>query len=331
MPNYGIFIISQFEKRGTMKYIKYIAGILILILVLNNSNLDDVLDLFRSVDYLLIVANLPVFVLGTAVNSYKWNLLIPSYRFLTLFTSNLVAAYYAIFLPGQVASEALKIYRMKDVKDNDIARITCSVFVDKLIGLIGLLIIGSAGIVLSSHKEKLMPLLYSFGLSISAALLLIFNTALIIKIFRFTSNGLSKLKIIKKLDELLLSFENSFDEILHGQYLVVAKAILLSMVFQTINVLGNYLVAQAIHLDVAFVDFLWIIALISIALVLPITVGGIGIRELSFVGVFNFLNLPIEGALALSIASYGMLVYHSSFGYLIDLIWGIKPDLEINN
>ncbi|MBT6842763.1 MAG: flippase-like domain-containing protein [Candidatus Melainabacteria bacterium] len=311
-----------------MKYIKYIAGILILVLVLNNSNLTDVLDLFRSVDYLLIAANLPVFIVGIAINSYKWNLLIPSYRFSTLFTSNLIAAYYSVFLPGQVASEGLKIYRLKDHKENDLPRLTCSVFVDKLIGVIGLLIVGSVGILLSSHKEKLMPILYAFGLTISAVLFLIFNTALIIKIFRFLSKSLTKLQIMKKLDELLLSFENSFNEILHGQYILIIKTILLSIIFQTINIFGNFIVAKAIHIELPFVDFLWIIALISIALVLPITIGGLGIRELSFVGIFKFLALPIEAALAFSIAGYGMLIYHSSFGYLVDLIWGVKPDPE---
>jgi len=311
-----------------MKYIKYIAGILILVLVLNNSNLGDVLDLFRSIDYILIAANLPVFVIGIAVNSYKWNLLIPNYRFSTLFTSNLIAAYYGVFMPGQVASESLKIYRMKDIKKNDIARLTCSVFVDKLIGVIGLCIVGSCGIMLSEYKALLLPLLYAFALTITGTLVLIFNTELLIKIFRLLSTGLTKLKIIKKLDELLLSFENSFKEIIHKQYILVFKAISLSVIFQFINIIGNFLVARAIHLEISFIDFLWIIALISIALVLPITVGGIGIRELSFVGVFNFLNLPIEGALALSIASYGMLIYHSSFGYLVDLVWGIKQEPE---
>ena len=311
-----------------MRYLKYIAGILILVVVFNKSNLNEVWDLFRAANYLLIACNLPVFVAGIALNSYKWNLLIPNYRFVTLFTSNLIAAYYAVFMPGQLATEGLKVYRLKDVKENDITRVTCSVFVDKLIGLIGLLIVGSSGILLSAHKDKLISLAYIFAAMVGMVLLLIFQTPLVIKIFRYFTQ--SKLvhdwKLVSKIDELLVSAQNSFDEILKNHYSVIPIAILLSVIFQVINIIGNFIVAKAIHIDIAFVDFLWIIALISIALVIPITVGGLGIRELSFVGIFNFLGLPAESALALSIASYGMLLYHSSFGYLVDLIWGVKKN-----
>lgn len=315
-----------------MKYLKYIVGISILILVFNNSNLDSVLNLFRTANYLLIAANLPVYIVGVAINSYKWNLLIPSYKFTTLFTSNLIAAYYAIFMPGQLASEGLKVYRMKDVKKNDITRVSCSVFVDKLIGLIGLLIVGSSGILLSSHKVKLIPIAYIFLAMIILILILIFQTPLMIKIFHYLTRNklIHEWELIKKIDGLLITAHQSFREILDHHYSVIPRAILLSMIFQLINIIGSFIVAKAIHIDLAFVDFLWIIALISIALVVPITVAGLGIRELSFVGIFNFLGLPIEAALALSIASYGVVLYHSGFGYLVDLIWGVHKDEPLN-
>ena len=88
--------------------------------------------------------------------------------------------------------------------------------------------------------------------------------------------------------------------------------------------MGNYIIAKGINLDIGFIDWIWIIALVSVALFLPITVGGIGVRELGFVGIFNFLGLPTESAIALAFASYGIMLCHSLTGYFVELVWGVK-------
>ena len=49
-----------------------------------------------------------------------------------------------------------------------------------------------------------------------------------------------------------------------------------------------------------FVDWCWIVAILSLALFLPISIGGIGVREASLVGTLGLFGVTTERALAFS-------------------------------
>lgn len=309
-----------------MKYFKYIIGIALVLFIVSNAEIDQVLAVFKDANYLLIATNLPIFLLAMLANSYKWQILVKTIDFYTLLRSNIIATYYAIFMPGQVATESLKIYRLNGVNDNNIAHLSSSVFVDKLIGLMSLMFVGVLSIPFSAYFKELQTLMHAFLAVFILVLIVILNSTLPVKIFRFIfrQKFLQGFKFLKNFDSFLQNCHNSLENIIHGNYLLILKSFFCGVLFQLLNILGNYVVAVGINLDISFIDLIWIVALMSVALVLPITFAGIGVRELGFAGIFKILGLPIESAIALALASYGIMLYQSSAGYFVDLVWGVR-------
>jgi hypothetical protein len=58
---------------------------------------------------------------------------------------------------------------------------------------------------------------------------------------------------------------------------------------------------------------------VSVATILPLSLGGIGIREGAFVGVLGFLGIGSELALALSFTILGLQLFGALIGAAIDL------------
>ncbi len=84
----------------------------------------------------------------------------------------------------------------------------------------------------------------------------------------------------------------------------LAACVLLTILAFGVNYLQGYLIAQSLHLDLAFFDVVCLLAVASLLGLLPISVSGLGVRELFFSLVFPALGHPAEGGLI-----YGLVVF----------------------
>jgi uncharacterized membrane protein YbhN (UPF0104 family) len=73
---------------------------------------------------------------------------------------------------------------------------------------------------------------------------------------------------------------------------VLIQAVLLSLVFQSSQVLLNLALARAISLPISPVTVWWATPFLSLASLLPIGIGGLGIREVAAVQLLRGYNLP---------------------------------------
>lgn len=64
------------------------------------------------------------------------------------------------------------------------------------------------------------------------------------------------------------------------------------------------MIAAEVGIELKMADWLWIFAVVSLAVLLPLSIGGIGIREGAFVGGLGYLNFSGKLALALSLAIF---------------------------
>jgi uncharacterized protein (TIRG00374 family) len=71
-----------------------------------------------------------------------------------------------------------------------------------------------------------------------------------------------------------------------------------------VSYLQGYLLARALHLDLGFVDATCLLAIANLLGLLPISISGMGVRELFFAKVF-----PLLGLAAASGVTFGLLVF----------------------
>ena len=101
--------------------------------------------------------------------------------------------------------------------------------------------------------------------------------------------------------------------------LTLARAIGVSLIFNLVWILINITAGQAVGVQASLLDYLIFTPLVSLALLIP-SIGGIGVRELSYVGLFTQVGVPAESAFAMSIVVYLATVLTGLIGGVLMLL-----------
>lgn len=86
------------------------------------------------------------------------------------------------------------------------------------------------------------------------------------------------------------------------------------------NILSGFCSALALHLPLSLWQTGACFCLSTLFTLIPLSVAGIGTRELAMVYLFSCLGLPVEQALAFSFLLLGFLVTHSAIGFVALLL-----------
>ncbi len=105
---------------------------------------------------------------------------------------------------------------------------------------------------------------------------------------------------------------------------LVLYSILVGVVFQLVVAFLTNLLARHLGIVVSLVDWCWIMSLNSIAILLPLTIGGIGVREGSFIIMLGWLHVGDEKALALSLMCFFIQILFAAGGFLFDMNWHLR-------
>jgi hypothetical protein len=85
-------------------------------------------------------------------------------------------------------------------------------------------------------------------------------------------------------------------------------------------VLYYFAVAYALHLDIPLWDLAVVVPLSFVVQLLPVSVGGFGVREAFFSYYFHRIGQPIEDAVLLSLVAQALLMLFSLSGLAI-YVW----------
>ena len=89
-------------------------------------------------------------------------------------------------------------------------------------------------------------------------------------------------------------------------YPALGKACILSLVFDVLLILFNVLIAYGLRVDQPLGIFLLFTPIISFSLALPISIGGLGVREQTYVLLFGSLGVSDAAAAAMSLTNYAL-------------------------
>jgi uncharacterized protein (TIRG00374 family) len=225
--------------------------------------------------------------------------------------SYLLSSFINLFLPSVVGGDlvrsvdlAIHTKRKEDV--------IATVFLDRLSGYFGLLFVCLISLMLG-YRLVWQPSIYLavgilFILFLSIILIL-FNKA----IFEITNRLLkesSKIAgILKELHSKIYSFKEKPK--------IIIKNISFSILIQLAGSVGCYILSIAFNENLSLIYFLVIIPIVSAITMLPVSVSGLGIRDLSMVFFFSQIDISLKDiAFAIS-----LLIFF--FYILIGLLGGV--------
>jgi uncharacterized membrane protein YbhN (UPF0104 family) len=105
----------------------------------------------------------------------------------------------------------------------------------------------------------------------------------------------------------------------------LAASIAVGIAFQALNAIVLWLIGAVLGLGLPFAEWSWVLTLVSLAVVLPLTIGGIGIREGAFVGVLGVLGIRDDLALSVSLIVFGLQLLGAALGAILEVVGVRRP------
>jgi len=284
--------------------IKAVFTAILLLLLLWRTDFGAITAALRELRVGSWLLNFLLFLGAWILAAAKWKLLLRDQPFATLLKLNFIGQYYGMLLPGQIAGEAVKAYRLGKGKA-DADRIAASVIIDRITSSLGLLLIALYGISFSGAAMKQQILL-----TLLAAVLV-----LLLGLFSFHLPGWSRLldaaerraprlaRLVGQVRRLLDAWKRYVET-----PALMLLSILLGALFQLIAVWINFRIGRELGLNISFSDWCWIFGVVSIVVTLPFTIAGLGLREGSFLGALALLGVAPERAIAHSFALFSLLL-----------------------
>ncbi|MFQ5685036.1 MAG: lysylphosphatidylglycerol synthase transmembrane domain-containing protein [Candidatus Scalindua sp.] len=263
-----------------------------------------------------------------AIKSWRWQSLLNS---LGLFISYpkvyllyMIGLFAGLLTPGQVG-EMVKVYYIKR-SGGSIWMSGLSIVLDRLLDL-GLLV------VLTIPVFWVFDDIVTINLSTRVLVVLAAITALffifkdvrkrVIYFINFCYSWIIQ-KIKKKYNIESMGNLNILKRIPYS------SVITLTALAYAINYLRFYLLLAALQVQIPLLHLIVGLALVWLVGTLPISVAGIGTRDLALITVFSHLGIRSELAISFSFLILGLYLFQMIVGFLFWIIKGDKLDLDVN-
>ncbi len=291
-----------------------------LFLVFSRMNFGALTEFLRAININYFVLSTVIYTAAILIMVLKWKILIPRYPYASLLKYSLIGLYYSLALPGQLAGDVVKAYKLgKGKKDAEL--IAASVVVDKLTAIIPLIALALAGIAVS--KAKVPVLITASFIALFFVMTLILFLLRIPAVYgsavRFVDAARGKGKVMPGFFSSINLIMSSYKEYSKNLSRIFAS-MAIGLVFHLLCVLIYVFISAAAGFDIAIFDWCWIYGSVSLLLLLPITVGGLGLREGGIVGLLGFFGIPGEKALALSLVVFALQLTGALSGWFLDTV-----------
>lgn len=294
-----------------------------ILLNLGKENLQSFPGYLQNASYPFLFISILFFAVAVTITTIRWKRLLEvqdvKLSFIEAFQLTFIGFFFSNFLPGTLGGDAVKLYYIaKHTRKN--AGSLASILIDRVIGMSALIFIAIPVVLLNFRYpvvKNLSPLvfgLFAFFLIASFLFFNLKNTFLLTKLFKIRLFGIGdKIANFKK---ALVLYRKSKT--------ILAFALSVSVIIQLLVIFVCYFLSKFLNLNIPIVYLFLFIPIIQLIVAIPVTVSGIGTREVAFVFFFATTAgiIPKMDAFALSIVFYLVMVATSLIGGVVYLFKG---------
>jgi len=300
--------------------VRILLSIALLVVLLMLIDRDALLKAFVEMDAQLFLIGLLVYALSVGVWSFRWLLIIraagENVGYVRVFLTTLVGLFFSQFLPAMVGTDVARMVELSDEAGTN-ARVVSTVLLDRLIGLISLVVMALVALVFSAgvvggQDSRIALITIGAFVALVVGWVVFFNRGLM---RRFS--WVFKLPIASRIES---SIRNLYESLHHlqNQPRLLVSALAVSFVMQIIEIASIVFIARALKIEIPIVDFFIFVPLIWIVTTIPISISGLGLREGAFAVFFAQVGVASSDGVALSLLYYA---YHLVLGIVGGLVF----------
>ncbi|MGA9769408.1 MAG: lysylphosphatidylglycerol synthase transmembrane domain-containing protein [Blastocatellia bacterium] len=297
-------------------------GIIALALVIMKSDMRGLWEVIKSAR----IAYLPMAVLAsfavTWLMAYRWGAILKVRGYAIkphrLFGYYLIGIFFMNFVPGGGISGdvARLIYVDREVRDK--AFVLSTLVYERLVGGFIILLIGLISTVASRQYIRADQILVA-----SEAMLAVVIISAIMLMSRYISSKLARLcrslgarVSAERAGEAAARTLEAISEF-RNHHRMLAVTIALSVLIRIVWGLGCYIVALALGLSLDLPIVFAFISLVDLVRMLPVSVGGLGVREWLIIALFASVGIEREQALAFSLLAFAPIYLNAIAGGIV--------------
>jgi len=268
---------------------------------------------------------LPMSVLITLLYAFRWQEVLRgmghSIQLSLLSRQVFVGIFFNNFTPSMLGQDATKTYYLG--RDTGYVTAGVSVIVDKILGLTGLTVLGTALIPALGLTGPLYAGTFTASLCFALACIAAVVCARL-PMERFIPPFLSRFPLGRKIADLITRSRIQASSALPLRVLAMSLLIILaSMSIQA--VLYSWFLTAATGTSPSLVQLVGVLCLATTVTNMPVSVNGIGVREQAHTVLLAALGVPAEAAVGLSLLQYVLLLAQSILGWGL---WLTRPSMR---
>lgn len=297
--------------------LRIVISALLLFFLFRKVDAQSMFDIVKNANKLLLVTAFLIYFLNYALCIKRWEMLIkavnihlPLKRIITSFSGGI---FFSLFLPSTIGGDVVRSLDLA-AHTKKPKEIIATVFLDRLSGYIGLVLLTLLALVFGlkiiDDKSVFLSLEIIIGILV-LALIVLFNPYAYKKINKLLKSlGANKiLGMITELHEEIHIFRNKRK--------VIVKNICISFLIQLITPLTYYLISLALGLKINLLYFFVFLPIIGAITLLPISIGGLGLRDATTVFFFAKVGVVKHMAFAMSLINFSFILFYGAIGGLI--------------
>lgn len=274
------------RNKKLIAVLKICLSIAALFFVFTKIDISTLISTFSHIGYLLMILALVLFVFSKLMSAIRLNLFFKSIGLVLGSKFNLklylLGMYYNLFLPGGIGGDGYKIWILSKNSMIRPRKIFWAVLLDRLTGMMAL-----------------------FCLAVALSLFIEVKTSFPFKIYVWVLIPVAILSFYLLIRRYFPDFTDGYK-----------KTTFQAFVVQILQILSAAAIFLSLGGSGGMTTYLFLFLISSIVASLPITIGGVGSREIVFLYGSQILGLDQNLSIALSLAFYFITAFTSFWGII---------------
>jgi glycosyltransferase 2 family protein len=308
-------------NRHLLIKIMHFVGVAIFVVILSRLDLSELWRIILSLNPFYLSLSIIAQILTNLLKSERWRMLLSFYqdfRFLQVLKINVYGSLYAAVTPGKLGVG----FMAPLIKNSTLSysQIFFSIIVDRLLDVITIILTGYFGFVFLADAIAVDK---KYLLVVTVALVIFFFFAYYI-IRRSLKKSRDIIAIENKTGGRIERFYSKLNLIRHNilnftrdssvdAMKIICKVIIINLLAFFFYYITIYFAALSLGLNISYMFIVLSYSVVTLLGMLPVSISGIGTRDISLIFFFNILGISAEKAIALSfidliIMNYGIIL-----------------------
>lgn len=306
----------KFKKLATI-FLRVSISIALLIFIFRKVDEKEMLVFIKNADKLTLLLAFLIFFSNYFLSLIRWEMLLKAVKIYLPFKRVIMSfaggVFFNVFLPSTIGGDFVRSMDLASHTKKP-KEVIATVLLDRLSGYAGLVLVSLIALLLGYKSIQDKSVFISVGLIaglLVVVLFLLFN--------KFTFSKLNKLLNSPNAGKIREAIKGLHQEVHYFRHHkeVIVHNLILSVIIQIITPLCFYFIGLSLGIKLNIIYYFIFLPIIGAITLLPISIGGLGLRDMTVIYFFTKAGVDKDLAFAMSILSFSFIVIYGIIGGVI--------------